>query len=270
MDNAPGRPDQQGIPTRGIAEILQAGFELYQKHWKELMSLAAGVVVPITLVQYFLLDRLSPTVKVVVQNGRLALQYSNGFIRRELVIAAFFFLTILLYQVLTAAITRAVAGEAVGTSFSLEDSYRFGLSRLGPILLVGILAGLAVAGGLILFFIPGVWIAVRLSVSTPSLVVENKRGTAALSRSWNLVRGMWWQVFGVFFVAGLIGGVVSAVVALPFGHNWFLRSIGAMIGSIITLPFSTTVLVLVYLDLRVRKENLDVARLRSELEASGI
>jgi hypothetical protein len=84
------------------------------------------------------------------------------------------------------------------------------------------------------------------------------------------VRGFWWQVFFVFFIAVVISSVVSAVLAVPFGSNWFLRSIGAMIGSIVTLPFTTCVLVLVYLDLRTRKEQLDVGRLKAELDATGI
>ncbi len=254
MDYTAGRPDLPGIPVRGIAEILQAGFELYQKYWKELMSIAAVVIVPITIVQYFLLHQV----------------VSHGYWRRELALALFVLLSILIYQVLTGAITRAVASDAVGTPLSTEDSYRFAMARLGPIIVVGILVGLAVFAGFLVFFIPGIWIAVRLSVSTPALVVENKQGSSALSRSWNLVRGRWWPVFGAFLVAGIIAGLVSSVLALPFGHNWFLRSIGAIIGSIVTLPFSTSVLVLIYLDLRARKENLDLATLRSELDASGV
>ena len=270
MDNVPGRPDQPGIQPRGVGEILQAGFELYRRHWQELMTIAAGVIVPVTLVQYFLMHQLAAKAEVVERNGQLTLQVSNGFFRRLAFTVVVALLSALLYQVLSGALTRAIAGDFVGTSFSLEDNYRFALSKLGPILVVSILAGLAVAAGFILFIIPGIWIGVRLSVSGPSLIIENKQGTSALSRSWNLVRGFWWPVFGVFFVAAVISGIVSAVLAVPFGSNWFLRSIGAMIGSIVTLPFMTCVLVLVYLDLRTRKEQLDVGRLKAELDATGI
>jgi hypothetical protein len=270
MDYTGGRPDLPGIPERGITEILQAGFELYQKYWKELMAIAAVVIVPVTIVQYFLLHQLAAKAELVTRNGHVTLVVSNGFWRREIALALFSLLTVLIYQVLTGAITRAVASDTVGTPLSTEDSYRFAMARLGPIIVVGILAALAALAGFILFIIPGIWIAVRLSVSTPALIVENKQGSMALRRSWDLVRGRWWQVFGTFLVAGIIAGLVSSVLALPFGHNWFLRSIGAIIGSIVTLPFSTSVLVLIYLDLRARKENLDVATLRSELEASGV
>ena len=122
MDNVPGRPDQPGIQPRGIGEILQAGFELYRRHWQELMAIAAAVVVPVTLVQYFLMHQLAAKAELVTRNGQLTLQVSNGFFRRLAFTAVVALLSALLYQVLAGALTRAIAGDFVGTSFSLEDN----------------------------------------------------------------------------------------------------------------------------------------------------
>ena len=178
-----------------------------------------------------------------------------------------------------------LSGTGAGSSITFEDSYRFGLSRLGPILLVGILVGVAViisvipgilialgvpVLGILIATVAGFWVGLRLAFSMPVLVIENKRGSAALLRSWELVRGLWWQVFGVLIIAGLLSGIVSGILAAPFGSNWFLRSIGAMIGSIVTVPFTTSVLVITYLDVRARKEHLDLGTLRGELDAGGI
>jgi hypothetical protein len=65
----------------------------------------------------------------------------------------------------------------------VEQSYRFGFHRLGSVLLVSVLVGLAIIGGLILFIIPGIYIAVRLAVCIEALVVEGRRGTQAMGRS---------------------------------------------------------------------------------------
>jgi hypothetical protein len=61
-----------------------------------------------------------------------------------------------MFLVLTGAITRAVAAEAAGEDPGVEQSYRFGFHRLGSVLLVSVLVGLATIGGLILFIIPGI------------------------------------------------------------------------------------------------------------------
>jgi hypothetical protein len=73
--------------------------------------------------------------------------------------------------VLTGAITRAVAAEVAGEDSSVEQSYRFGFHRLGAVLAVSVLVGLATIAGFILFIIPGIYIGVRLAVSVEALVV---------------------------------------------------------------------------------------------------
>ena len=37
---------------RGIGELLSAAFQLYRRHWRTLLAIAAVVVVPLTLLQY--------------------------------------------------------------------------------------------------------------------------------------------------------------------------------------------------------------------------
>ncbi len=54
---------------------------------------------------------------------------------------------LLMFLVLTGAITRAVAAEVAGEDPSVEQSYRFGFHRIWSVLLVSILVGLATVGG---------------------------------------------------------------------------------------------------------------------------
>jgi hypothetical protein len=176
---------------------------------------------------------------------------------------------LLLYQVLTGAITRNIATEVAGHDLDFEQSYRFGFARLGPVLVVSVLVGLATLLGLIVFIIPGIYIGVRLAVSVQALVVEDRRGTEAMRRSWDLVGGHWWQVAFTLLVAGLITGVVNAVITAPFSAGaWFLQGIAAAIATTVTLPYGALVGVLLYLDLRTRKERLDLDTLNADLQAS--
>jgi Membrane domain of glycerophosphoryl diester phosphodiesterase len=177
---------------------------------------------------------------------------------------------LLMFLVLTGAITRAVAAEVAGEDPSLEQSYRFGFYRLGSVLLVSVLVGLATIGGLILFIIPGIYIGVRLVVSVEALVVEGRRGTRAMGRSWELVGGHWWHAFGTLVVAWLLIGVVNAVITAPFsGLGWFGQGVAAAVATTVTLPYGVLVGVLLYLELRARRENLTLEALRSDLQASA-
>jgi hypothetical protein len=266
MSEAIGQPGAAALPRPlGIGEILSTAFQLYRRHWRTLLAIAAVVVVPLTLLQYLLGDWLRSRGEVTSYQQISTATWAAGAAGLVAGLAG-----LLMYLVLTGAITRAVAAEVAGQDPSVEQSYRFGFHRLGSVLLVSVLVGLATIAGLILFIIPGIWIGVRLAVSVEALVVEGRRGTQAMGRSWDLVGGHWWHAFGALVVAGLLTGVVNAVITSPFNNtNWFVQAVAAAVATVITLPYGVLVGVLLYLDLRARKENLNLERLRTDLQASA-
>ena len=252
------------LPPRGIDQILSTAFQLYRRYWATLLPIAALVVVPLTLLEHALGDwvhRHGQQLEDQVASTSLWAQ-ATAWLLAALA-------GLLLYQVLSGAITRAIAAEVAGQDPGVEQSYRFGFARLGPVLVVSILVGLATLLGLIVFIIPGVYIGVRLAVSTQALVVEGRRGTQAMRRSWDLVGGHWWHAAFTLLVAGLITGVVNAVITAPFGAGaWFLQGIAAAVATTVTLPYGALVGVLLYLDLRARKERLHLDTLKADLQAS--
>jgi hypothetical protein len=118
--------------------------------------------------------------------------------------------------------------------------------------------------------IPGIYIGVRLAVSIEALVVEGRRGTKAMARSWELVGGHWWHAFSTLLVAWLVIGVINSVTTFPFSDtSWFVQGVVAAVGTVVTLPYGVLVGVLLYLDLRARKESLALEALRADLQASA-
>jgi hypothetical protein len=71
-------------------------------------------------------------------------------------------------------------------------------------------------------------------------------------------------------VGGLLTGIVNAVITTPFGNtSWFVQAVTAAVATVITLPYSALVGVLLYLDLRARKESLTLETLRTDLQTSA-
>jgi hypothetical protein len=257
---------------RGIGEILGAAFDLYKRHWAAFIQIVAIVVVPLTLIQYFLRDQLTDDTNVVVNQttGQITVTGGTSFWVGTVGGLLVSLIGVLIWQVLTGAISRAAAGSLVGEVVTPSNAFSFGFNRLWSIILIGILVALIVTGGLILLIIPGIIFAVKLSVSIPALVVENRRGTAAIGRSWNLTTGHFWHVFGTWIIAYIITWIVAGILAAIAGSNWLVQGILVSIGSIITMPFMALVTVLLYLDLRVRKEGLSDETLRREPAASSV
>lgn len=253
-------PPPPPLRPRGVGEILSAAFDLYGRFWRTLLPLVAVVVIPLSILQYGLADLAR-----VDEVGRTTTEVNAATGLAGAVIGLG---SVLLTILVTGAVAWAVAGILVGREPDLGQSYRFGLARFWSIVLVGILTALAVLGGFILLVIPAFIFFTRFSVSMPVLVVEGRRGTSALSRSWDLVTGHSWPVFGTLLVAGLLTGLVNSILTVPFA-GWFVKGLLAGIASTITTPFFALVLALIYFDLRVRKENLDVAGLDADLRASA-
>jgi hypothetical protein len=266
MSETIGQPGGMAtLPPRGIGQILSTAFQLYRRYWRTLLPIAALVVVPLTLLEHAIgnwVHRHGQQIQDQTVSTAFWAQ-ATGWLLAALA-------GLLLYQVLTGAITRAIAAEVAGQDPGVEQSYRFGFARLGPILVVSILVGLATLAGLIVLIIPGIYIGVRLAVSTQALVVEGRRGTQAMGRSWELVGGHWWHAAFTVLLAGLLTAVVDAIITAPFGAGaWFAQAVGAAVATTVTLPFSALVGVLLYLDLRTRKERLDLDTLNTDLQTSA-
>ena len=264
------QPGDPTLPQRGLGDILSAAFEIYKANAAGLLMIVAVVVVPLSFIGAFLSGVVfAPETETIVLFGEeieTTTRSAGVSIIVALIAAA---VAVIISSVLQAAIMRAAAQASIGDPVDIDASYRWGFARFGSVLLVSILVGLAVGFGFLLLIIPGIIFLVLFSVSIPALVVENRRGTDAMSRSWNLAKGHFWHALGVIIVAFIIAAVISAILSAIGGDNWFLAWIFSAIAQIITAPFTALVTVLLYLDLRARTEALTADTLRSELARSG-
>jgi hypothetical protein len=280
-----------------VGETIDAAVTIFRLHWKTLMAIVAFVQVPLALIQQTLarasgaptvpsFDPAAPPPEI----DPIPLVIAGVFGLLELLIARPF---------LTAAILRAIAGAYLGESVSVGQAFSFALRRIGAILWVlvltllgifaapaatGVLLGLlaqtdAVAIGIVLFiasFVLVVILWVRWLFGPAVVVVEDRRGTAALARSWQLSARSFWKLFGTTLLALLLTQIVGGVlVSLSFALAFIPGPIGAVLSAavvagaaIVTEPFAAAVTVLLYFDMRIRKEAMDLSILAREVHAA--
>jgi hypothetical protein len=200
----------------------------------------------------------------------------------------------------TAATTRAVSDRYLDRPASVGSSYAAALRRmraliwqsvilLGAFLLVyalaaGLIIGLslavgAVAGGfailLIIAAIPFVlFVYVRTSLTAPAIVLENLSGWRGLVRSWNLVRGFGWRIFGIRLLVGLITGIISGLLVsllalagagLDVNGQLIVQQAASAVVGVFVGPVTYIAVTLLYYDVRIRKEGFDIEMLAQSL-----
>jgi hypothetical protein len=177
-----------------------------------------------------------------------------------------------------AAVSLTAWRIQVGQTATVWGAYQAALKHTFTLLGAGILAGVAVALGLLLLIVPGIIVSLAFSMTTLIILVEGEGVMDSLRRSWDLTKGN----RGRIFVAGLICGLLSwalafafqwpalALVALTKSHNpplWanLATGISSTIGNILAMPFFAIALALIYYDARRQKEGLDVQMLLDKL-----
>ena len=182
---------------------------------------------------------------------------------------------LLIISIMLAAVSRTVVETYVGIESPWRTQAAAAINRMISVAAVSILFWAAVIAGSVLFVVPGLFLLVASSACLPVLMVEGTGPLAALSRSWSITSGRRWNVFGVLVVssvlvviAELAGGLLLSTVLVPLQGDFGLW-VATELAWVATQPFIGIVLGVMYVDLRVRKEDLDSGFLSLQLSATA-
>jgi hypothetical protein len=205
-------------------------------------------------------------------------------------------LTFIVQAILAGLLAPIIARGVSGQQISAADAWRATrprlpslllatllvlLAGLGPLLILGLIVGIAFLAGApaavyavlavlgLVALVLTIWFSTMLSLVTPVVVLENESPGRALARSWRLVTRSFWRVFGITLLAGIIVAVAGGILQLPFtflgavSGTGIVATVILVIGTIaagtVTRPITAGVTVLLYVDMRMRKEGLDLA-----------
>jgi hypothetical protein len=183
--------------------------------------------------------------------------------------------------VLTGMLTHVITQDVLGNRVTIAAVWDTVRPRILSLIGLSILVALLQLIGLVLLIVPGVWLWGALSVSVPALMVENLGVRAAMRRSRQLVRGTFWRVWGIRALGTIITSILAGFASAPFtvaaavvsGHslNHFadthqgvpvaylvITAIGTVLSTTFVAPIKAGVDALLYTDLRMRKEGLDI------------
>ncbi len=256
-----------------IADLIDAAIRLYRHNFRPLLEIVAVVYGPLMVMQiiaqYLFFNQVLTTGGEQVPWGALLTAIPVVLV----LVAAW----IVLFPMSEGALAVSVSEIYLGREISLRGAYQ----RIWPLwwklLLTMILVSVILSAGTLFCLIPGLVFGIWFLATTPIVAIERRWGAEAMRRSYDLVTGHGWRVFITWFLLQLMIIVVSQAVATPAAIGLMLllgetnplaqtlgQAIGAMV-QIVIRPVAMIGIVLIYYDLRIRKEGFDLVMMAQDL-----
>ncbi|MQA72785.1 MAG: hypothetical protein GEU88_00250 [Solirubrobacterales bacterium] len=229
-----------------VARVWREIARIYRRRQALLIGAAALVFVPVGLI-----GALDHTVQRPLQNidsddfAVLQLLAITGLAAVDAAVAT---LGNIFYGGVIAAVVVAIRE---GRDHSLAH-----VARTLPywrLLVIDVVITLAVAVGLVLLIVPGLFLLARL-VLAPAVEKEGLTVRGALRRSWRLTRGHALRVLAlvlpIMVVQGLLSGAIQSGSILSIGDTFLGDWLGSTLSNLITAPFFALAIVVCFHELR--------------------
>lgn len=244
------------LRPRSVGELIGQTFALSAAHFGRLFLIMAALNAPAVALQ--MLEHRVAAGQDPVTALALAL--------------AALFLVLIVTPLGVAAALELVACSYTGQPCSLGRALAVGLRRFFPLLGTSMAVGLLVSLGTLLLIVPGVIAFVAFFVAPCATVLESRGVGASLRRSRDLTRGHRGRVFAIAVVVMLLAYILPAAVLAAFdlteADNLGVAVASTALAAACSIP-STIAPVVVFFDLRVRKEAFDVAMLKDLVAQIG-
>ncbi len=267
------------IPLRplGVSDILDGSFRVMRRNPRATLGLSAVVaVVQAGVLAVFEWVANSQIGESAPESNDGAQSFDSGSAIG--VLSGAFSLLVLAAvfgAILTGMLTLVITDDVLGHRTPLGALWTRVRPRLPRLIGLSFLIGLLQLLGLCLFVAPGIWLWGIWAVAVPAFMVEDLGAVAAMRRSRDLVRGTFWRVWGIRVLGVIVVGVISAILGVPFkvigavfgGSESgvglpiayvLLTSVGSILSMTFTAPLRAGIDALLYIDLRMRKEGLDI------------
>lgn len=284
--NAP-RPGCVPLRPLGLGDILDGAFKVMRRNPKTVLGMsgavaaieavlaAVGVLVALRTLHHELHD---------LATGSTSGGASFNTNPTQLITNV---LGVFMGAILTGLLTVVVTQDVLGRRLTISEAWAHTRPRIWRLLGIAFTTSILSLLGLVLCIAPGVWLWGIWSVAVPACMVEGLGVRASLGRSKRLVDGTFWRVWGIRALGYLITGFAATLISLPFllggliplwndfGNSRaqvlfvVLFAVGSLISQTLTAPVQAAINALLYVDLRMRKEGLDIALQQASATAAG-
>lgn len=207
-----------------VALILEFRFELLWALFN--VSPSVGVTADPTPIRDWLSEPVAETLTPVLE---------ELFVLFLIGVFSLFLFTLIVF-LFAAGVTFLVASDEYSeTTRSQFTRAGVVLRRLPALVGASLLGSILIAAGTLLFVIPGLYLAARLSLGGPAIVIDGHGPVSGIRESWHRADG---QLFEVAIIS--LGGAISISAV------GFIPLIGEAVGTLVLLPIVLITLAALY------------------------
>jgi hypothetical protein len=250
-----------------FGEILGEAFNLYFDNFVALFLIALFSNIPEILIEF------SGDVKVALGGvGRLVIRLAVNSLSAALIIEL---------------VSKKYLKKQQTVSEYMNNVMRFFFPVIGLVLLQALIIGLPgglfayISPALLVFYLfPAIYIIMGFILASQALIIERTSITASIQRSFFLTKGKKLEIFGFLLILGVINYIAGLFLTkgvLPMLIQWnyavdfkiFLWYCIVYLTQVLISPLGGCILILVYFNLRIRKEGFDLEHLVDQFSSSS-
>ncbi len=256
-----------GLGMGGVEEIVDGAFVFYRRHFLACFAAVSLVQVPVSAGLTILLET---AVRRIQDAGTDNDMLSRGVTYALVMVLPSAFLSLLASQIGTGAIAYLVGKACIGETVGVVESYRWALRKSLPLIGTAAIIGFACIFGFFLFVVPAIIAFLVTFAAVPAVMLEDRGVLDGIRRSYELATGSIGRVAAVRLIVAMFLGVCAAMgyeVAGTFTDSPGARLLLAQVPTLVAGPVDAVSMVLLYFDLRVRREGMDIERMAAVLGA---
>ncbi len=218
---------------KNFTTLIKESFEVYKKKIKPILLLLLISVVGIAMLGVLIAATVLGTLMV---EGSVVILLLASI---SLCLVFVFWLIFIGFSFLILVV------KPVGTK--LKEIFQEAWKKFWQYFWVVILSSFFLILSSLFLIIPGIIVGIYLSFYSYAFIIEGEKGMNALKRSWALVKGNWWKIFGRIILLNIVFGIVFAIVGLA-------NDLLSTIFQFLSMPFGIIFSYLLYLELKKSKE----------------
>ncbi|HLL97204.1 MAG TPA: hypothetical protein VK404_19680 [Spirosoma sp.] len=213
----------QLFQQRDFGDKINATFQYVSQNFRSLGLALLYIVGPVAVLagiasgvmQSNLLRLTTNAARTQPDNPLAAFQILSQFASPSFWLAMLFGLLANVVVVLVTYAHMKVYERQKGRDVLVADVWTEVQPAIGRAVIISLLGSIITAVGMVFLLIPGIYVAVVLSLALAVTLFEGTSFGDTWERCFKLIRDKWWSTFGLIVVMAIIVGIVGMIFAVP-------------------------------------------------------